>query len=155
MALYFSPRNASGNLGRSLLKIDPDKRYCTTMIGLSARATRMDRTQWWFLICRFDASPDLHSCAERSRMCPSNHQLTGILAGETAFLRKYCRNRCQESRARYLHVAVEVYSNSESGFLLIRSSNRNLVPVFLAAHRRCCSDWAGLNTIEGYSCEKN
>lgn len=90
-----------------------------------------------------------------SRMCPTNHQLTGILAGGAAFLWKYWRNRCQESRARYLHVAVEVYGSTESGFLLIRSSNRNLVPVFLAAHRRCCSDRAGLNTIERYTCERN
>jgi len=92
----------------------------------------MDPTQRWFLICRFDASPDLH---QRSRMCPSNHQLTGILAGETTFVQKYCRNSCQVSRARYLHVAVEADSSIESGFLLIRSSNRNLVPVFLTAHR--------------------
>jgi len=58
----------------------------------------------------FDASPDLHYLRPRLRICPSNHQLTRIVAGETRFLRKYCRNRCyagKTSQARYLHLAVE------------------------------------------------
>jgi hypothetical protein len=40
--------------------------------------------------------------------------LTGIVADETTFLRKYCRNHCQaakSSRARYLHLPVEADSS--------------------------------------------
>jgi hypothetical protein len=37
--------------------------------------------------------------------------------------------------ARYLHLPVEAYGSSESDLLLTRSSNCNLVPVSLAAHR--------------------
>ena len=33
----------------------------------------------------FDASPDLHYLRPRLRICPSNHQLTRIVAGETRF----------------------------------------------------------------------
>ena len=71
-----------------------------------SRSHRHGSVQLWFLICRFNASPDLHSRAEGLRMCPSNHQLTRIVADETTFFGNIAVIAAKQRRALRLGICT-------------------------------------------------